>query len=156
MKFNEFIAQVALPKVQNLGSSMGNSYHKDWPDVAAANVTDWEEFNEQTFEYLYGYLWKSSVDCSSLKKPPKQMTYVTGEDSIEKLLAAVFQFSIGHLFENLKSMLGREIWLGAGSLCNLGSNVLAQYSGIVHSLLCPRFPYRTHQIGLVQPFKTIA
>lgn len=125
MKFKELIAQVALLKVQNLWGSVGNSYHKDWPDVAAANVTNWEEFSEQTFEYLYGYLWKSSVDCSSLKKPPNQMTYVTGEDSIEKLLCSSFSISIGHLFENLKSTLGREIWLGAGSLCNLGSNVLA-------------------------------
>ena len=128
MKFNEFIAQAALPKIQNLGNDTGNSWHKDWPDVTAADVTDWEEFNEQTFEYLYGYLWKSSVDCPSLRKPPNQMTYVTAEDSIENLLAAVFQVSIGQLFENLKSILGREIWLGAGSLCDLGSNVIAHFS----------------------------
>jgi hypothetical protein len=66
MKFNDFIAQAALPKFQNLGNNTGNSWHKDWLDVTAADVTDWKEFNEQTFEYLYGYLWKRSVDCPSL------------------------------------------------------------------------------------------
>jgi hypothetical protein len=34
------------------------------------------------------------------------MTYVTAKDSIENLLAAVFQVSIGQLFKNLKSILG--------------------------------------------------
>ena len=151
MKFHELIAQVALPNVQNLGSSTGNSWHRDWPDLAVADVMDWKEFNEQTFEYLYAQLWKSSVDCPSLKKPPKQMTYVTGEDSIEKLLAAVFQVSIGHLFENIKSVLGREIWLGAGSLCDLGSNVNSHlFVDVVQSLLYLRSPYQTRQTGTVQ------
>lgn len=60
------------------------------------------------------------------------MTYVTAEDSIENLLAAVFQASIGQLFENLTSTLGREIWLGAGSLCDLGSNVIVHFSLILY------------------------
>lgn len=132
MKFKEFIAQAALPNIQNLGNDVGNSWHKDWPDVNAADVTDWEEFNVQTFEYLYGYLWTSSIDCSSLRNPPKQMTYVTAEDSVENLLAAVFQVSMGQLFENLKSTLGREIWLGAGSLCDLGSNVIVHFSPMLY------------------------
>ena len=53
MKFDEFIA---LLKIQNLGNDTRNSWYKDWLDVIATNVMDWEEFSKQTFKYLYSYL----------------------------------------------------------------------------------------------------
>ncbi len=65
------------------------------------------------------------------------MTYITAEDSIANLLAAVFQVSIGHLFESLKPIMGQEIWLGAGSLCDLGSNVIAPFSLMLYEAYSP-------------------
>jgi hypothetical protein len=122
-KFHKGLGQTALQNCRNLGSDRGNTDHRDWPELGAKDLRRWDEFNSRTFKTLYRSLWKLSVNCPSLKTPPRQMTHITGEDSIEKLLAAVFQINIGIVLEDISNELGREIWLGATSLCDFGSSV---------------------------------
>jgi hypothetical protein len=123
MKFKEITSLVALPKVQNVGGTGSNTVHPDWPFITVNNIKKWNEFDDRTFAYLYDTIWNLPIDFQPFKPPPASMTLITGEDSVVGLLWAVFQVHIGHLFKAIESKLERMIWLGAGSLCNLGSNV---------------------------------
>lgn len=123
MKFKEIVGLVALPKVQNVGGTGSNTVHPDWPFITMDNIKQWKEFDDRTFAYLYDLIWNLSIDFQPFKTPSASLTFITGEDSVVRLLWAVFQVCIGNLFKAIESKLERTIWLGAGSLCNLGSNV---------------------------------
>jgi hypothetical protein len=150
MKFKEITGLVALPKVQNVGGTGSNTVHPDWPSITVDNIKMWKEFDDRTFAYLYDPIWNLSIDFQPFKAPPTSMTFITGEDSVVGLLWAVFQVRIGNLFKAIESKLERIIWLGPGSLCNLGSNVtFFLFASPEQSLLNSRSLCQTLRTGLV-------
>lgn len=57
------------------------------------------------------------------------MRSFTGEDSIEKYIAAAYQTTLSTVFDQVngkgKDSIGWEIWMALGSLTSLGSDVSA-------------------------------
>jgi hypothetical protein len=53
--------------------------------------------------------------------------YITTKDSVVHLLSSVFEATLETLFKDLKFILSREIWVTAGSFCDIGSEVIARF-----------------------------
>lgn len=122
----EHLDQRTTWKCKQLSPLSRNSFHDDWPLISSRNITDWKDFSLDTFEYHYPRLLDYEVDCPSLTKPPGKATYITGEDTVQGLINGTVGFVLGHIFESVSSKLGRDIWFGVGSLCNLGNQVPKQ------------------------------